>query len=623
MTKEQFFELIRKPDEAKLLAPEAISSLLNQFPYCQPLRYLYLKQLRDQESVHYSQQLKITSAYAPDRRRLFQLIHQQPALGNVLSLDYHDAAPESETAVETTVDRVENNATGNDLSDDLLQTNYLSSIHPSEEETVNIDNHPSDQPEQEAATIPQETVSANDIVTQRLKELGLWTGESSSTPEIGINSNDRDVDTAVETEEETITVPEPVVEMQQFSLPPSSFVVSLSENEENAKEEIKEKDIEEEISGRGDTASVMELLVPENKVTEKQDLVLEESDPLDEIIRESLLEVKNRNADYFSEALTDQPALENDKPLEIIPGNSSVTDETRQTNGNIAGREQPETGEPYTTHVREIHSFTEWLNINKGIPPESKPDAVEKEEILNAPTPPVPVADSEKHVSHEPASPASNTSDASNPPILSATRVINIDKEIPSVTGERLAPKIIYRKSEGGTKTQPLSPEKDHTEKPVNAGLTATDIGATLPTPAVPLFKSPAPEFPEQKINDPVGKNEDSGLIPPKKPIPEPWQVETDPPKPKQSTKELIDKFIKQEPRITPAKSTFYSPVNMARKSVQEPDDIVSETLAGIYARQGNFQKAIHFYEKLSLKFPEKSRYFAALIEELKKKINS
>ncbi|MFZ2899493.1 MAG: hypothetical protein WA004_12765 [Saprospiraceae bacterium] len=59
---------------------------------------------------------------------------------------------------------------------------------------------------------------------------------------------------------------------------------------------------------------------------------------------------------------------------------------------------------------------------------------------------------------------------------------------------------------------------------------------------------------------------------------------------------------------------------DLARKSVEEKDDILSETLAGILARQGHSQKAIQMYEKLSLIFPEKSSFFAQKIELLKRK---
>ena len=46
-------------------------------------------------------------------------------------------------------------------------------------------------------------------------------------------------------------------------------------------------------------------------------------------------------------------------------------------------------------------------------------------------------------------------------------------------------------------------------------------------------------------------------------------------------------------------------------------DDFCTEPLAQIYAEQGYFEQAKHIYSKLLLKFPEKSAYFAALLENL------
>jgi hypothetical protein len=93
-------------------------------------------------------------------------------------------------------------------------------------------------------------------------------------------------------------------------------------------------------------------------------------------------------------------------------------------------------------------------------------------------------------------------------------------------------------------------------------------------------------------------------------------------PKTALSTDSLVEQFIKDEPRLNVKKSGFYNPVNMAKKSVQESDEFITETLARIYAKQGNHFKAIRAYQKLSLKFPEKTAYFAALIEELKRTPN-
>ena len=51
-----------------------------------------------------------------------------------------------------------------------------------------------------------------------------------------------------------------------------------------------------------------------------------------------------------------------------------------------------------------------------------------------------------------------------------------------------------------------------------------------------------------------------------------------------------------------------------------ESMDFVTETLAAIYADQGYYEKAIDAYAKLILLYPEKSSYFASLVNEIKLK---
>jgi tetratricopeptide (TPR) repeat protein len=83
----------------------------------------------------------------------------------------------------------------------------------------------------------------------------------------------------------------------------------------------------------------------------------------------------------------------------------------------------------------------------------------------------------------------------------------------------------------------------------------------------------------------------------------------------------LIDKFLQSNPgTIRPVDTENRAHVNeVVENSTLETDEIITETLANIYFQQKNFEKAQEAYKKLSLKYPEKSVYFATRIKEIEK----
>ena len=94
----------------------------------------------------------------------------------------------------------------------------------------------------------------------------------------------------------------------------------------------------------------------------------------------------------------------------------------------------------------------------------------------------------------------------------------------------------------------------------------------------------------------------------------------TDTPAPAPAPKgqdQLIDAFIAANPRIGRLREVDGAVEDLARQSVLEDATLVTETMARVYAKQGQIGKARKAYKLLALKYPAKSTYFAAQLKQL------
>ncbi|RZN82396.1 MAG: hypothetical protein EVB11_08550 [Winogradskyella sp.] len=79
---------------------------------------------------------------------------------------------------------------------------------------------------------------------------------------------------------------------------------------------------------------------------------------------------------------------------------------------------------------------------------------------------------------------------------------------------------------------------------------------------------------------------------------------------------EAIDRFITENPKIKPTINT--PKPKLVNNNETADDSLMTETLARIYVEQKNYDKAIQSYRILSLKYPEKSSFFADQIKAVK-----
>ena len=100
------------------------------------------------------------------------------------------------------------------------------------------------------------------------------------------------------------------------------------------------------------------------------------------------------------------------------------------------------------------------------------------------------------------------------------------------------------------------------------------------------------------------------------KPIQREETHQTEKTKPNVDKFSLIDKFIKSNPKIVPVEKGEKVEISIPKNKTDK--SLMTQTLAKVYLEQKKYAKAIKAYEILSLKYPEKSGFFADQIKRIK-----
>jgi hypothetical protein len=201
---------------------------------------------------------------------------------------------------------------------------------------------------------------------------------------------------------------------------------------------------------------------------------------------------------------------------------------------------------------------------------------------------------------------------------LSFLQNLHFNTEDIAVLGEKDEPAAVSvpdvaEQQEAGSQMEAATAAPEQVEtalEPVASEATPSEVPATVvESPAIPL------EITNEQDVQPMPRPRSSFNA---------WLRQFNPPQAGLLNTELKDISLNNRPHhASPPPIVEEDPEQFAEHSVEEDAEIASETLALLLEKQKLFSKAISMYERLQLKYPEKSSLFAAKIEELSRKLNS
>ena len=642
MMNTRVLDIIKNPeiihiDDLKLLKTE-----IEKFPYAQSLRAIYLLGIHRFYNEHFPKELAKTAAYTTDKRILYNLINKTNE--NMAAVLAASAFPfKTDLATKTPkIQEVKTEAIPAPAEVKIEENTDLVTETQSTEISEPV-SFVEENKNEEAQTVNNETPSIPDVSPVEEPQTEVLSPEKT------------------ETEKTELTAAEYIAaEMAKLKAGAATEEPAIAEKEEILVEEVKAEEIspieiveekEVEVEAEAETEPVIEeeerfsaeelaspdtfnLRKPKETTIDfynrKQTGFVEETPAQKEnnYSSEKIVEEKPTEKEEEKETAVDFYAKKQAEPVEEVPtskedfysakttSENSTEDETKETTIDFYAQKQTKSIEETSVQKEDIYSS------------EKTAENEERETTID-----FYARKQTESVEETPAQKENNYSSESS--TENEARGTNIDfyasKKPVSDTQEEQkpahSPVDIYQKpigTENTEKDEPVEVYKNPVDfyssqnKPVQEeeNVSATEDVADSEKP------EPKAEIETEKVSEVVKPTSNSNVTS----FISTWKSwlkidrsEIVTPSEQDKKAAIIDKFIENNPKISPIKEDVDF---IVKEKSNDISHLMTETLAQLYVEQKLYTKAIQAYKILQEKHPEKTEEFEERIEEIKKSRN-
>ena len=642
----RIIDLIKNPETLRVEDLNLLETEIEKFPYMQSLRAIYLLGVHRFYNEHFPKELAKTAAYTTDKRILYNLINKTnenmaAALAESpfpFKTEFTTKTPEiqefkiKETPLHTEEEVVEN-------TDLVVETQSVEISEPvsfveentnEEQQATNIETpsipevSPVEEPQYSATSLErseyeQKKLAIDEYIAAEMAK--LKSGTATEEPSIVEKEEDVEpvkvVETISETEKEEITVEE--VKAEEIS------PIETVEEEEVAVETEEERFSAEELA----SPSTFNLKKPKETTIDfysrKQTGYAKETSAPKEDYYSSAKPVeenstKETNVDFYAqkqaEPVEEAPAQKEDYYSVKPVSQSSTEDETKETTIDFYAQKQTKSVKETPVQKEDIYSSEKTAENEER---ETTIDFYARKQtsfIEEAP------AQKENNYSSE----SSTENEARGTKIdFYASKKANSDTQEEQKSA--YSPVDIYQKpieTKNTEKDEPVEVYKNPVDfyssqnKPVQE---EENISATEDVTDSEKTKPKAETEPVKvtEVEKPASNSNVTSFISTWKSWLKIDRSEIVTPSEQDKKAAIIDKFIENNPKISPIKEDVDF---IVKEKSNDISHLMTETLAQLYVEQKLYTKAIQAYKILQEKHPEKTEEFEERIEEIKKSRN-